>query len=122
MTIKVSYYPNKQVNKVRYFNSDGDHHREDGPAQLWYQENGKIYQEIYQKNGQLHREDGPAVIYYEEDGTSIHHIQHWIDGKAHKEDGPAFITYMDGEKSMEGYWKNGVLEKSVDYGSLAAKE
>ena len=47
---------------VRWFNTDGQWHREDGPAyegangtKLWY------------KNNELHRNDGPAIEYA--DGT-----------------------------------------------------
>jgi len=64
----------------RWYNSDGQLHRTDGPAfidadgtQHWY------------LCGLCHRKDGPAVIYA--DGT-----QDWyINGKHHRTDGPAVI-------------------------------
>ena len=65
----------------RWYNSDGQLHREDGPAvitnkhvKLWYY------------NGKLHREDGPAI----DDGDSM--LQAWYyHGNLHRLDGPAMI-------------------------------
>lgn len=42
----------------KYFNENGEFHREDGPA-LIYPSGTKVWY----KNGQFHREDGPAVFY-----------------------------------------------------------
>jgi hypothetical protein len=44
-----------KYNIKQWFNSQGQLHREDGPAVIW--PNGDKY---WYKNGQLHREDGPA--------------------------------------------------------------
>jgi hypothetical protein len=44
-----------EYNVKQWFNSQGQLHREDGPAVIW--PNGDKY---WYKNGQLHREDGPA--------------------------------------------------------------
>jgi len=41
---------------TRWYNEDGQYHREDGPAVEWADGTKKWY-----LNGQLHREDGPVV-------------------------------------------------------------
>lgn len=61
---------------IRYSNSDGIYHREDGPA--------VIKTDGYKSwwiNGLLHREDGPAKIYSDGD------VEYWLKGKRYsKED------------------------------------
>ncbi len=93
---------------VSYHLSNGDLHREDGPAieyangaKKWYL-NGKIHREggpaIQWKdgckwvfNGRIHREGGPAIEW--RDGTK----EWWFNGNLHREDGPA-IEYPNGSK------------------------
>lgn len=73
--------------KIEYRNSDGELHREDGPA-IEYDKGHKIWY----KSGVLHREDGPAVE-YDKGRKKI-----WVvNGKFHREDGPAF-EYANGLK------------------------
>ena len=65
---------------VKYKNSDGDLHRENGPA--------VIHRDGYQAwflDGKLHREDGPAVI------GSNNQEEWFLNGKRHRVDGPAAI-------------------------------
>ena len=71
---------------IRWYNEDGELHREDGPA-VEDADGGK---EWY-INGNRHREDGPAVDW--PDGTK----SWWINGERHREDGPA-AEYADGTK------------------------
>jgi antitoxin component YwqK of YwqJK toxin-antitoxin module len=52
-----------------WLDKDGEFHREDGPAEIWYCENGNILSEKYFLNNKLHREDGPALIGYFENGN-----------------------------------------------------
>ena len=105
----------------RWYNQEGQLHREDGPAILyqdgtteWYK-NGKLHREDgpaviipdgarkWYKNGKIHREDGPAVIY--QDGTE----KWFIDGRIHRGNGPA-IEYRNGNKE---YWIMGNLHREV---------
>ena len=76
---------------ARWYNEDGQLHREDGPAIEWA--NGD---KSWWLNGQLHREDGPAIEWA--DGTK----KWWLNGQYHREDGPA-IEWADGTKS---WWLN----------------
>ena len=72
----------------RYYNADGQLHREDGPAVVCSSGTREWWQ-----NGQLHREDGPAQV--GSDGTKL-----WcINGKYHRVGGPA-IEWHNGMK----YW------------------
>jgi len=77
---------------TKWYNLEGDFHREDGPAIECA--NGKKW---YYINGELHREDGPAVEY--ENGNKWH----YINGELHREDGPA-VEYANGNKT---YYING---------------
>ena len=88
--------------RIVYYNSSGEYHREDGPAviyadgdQLWY------------INNKFHREDGPAVTWA--NGNQYW----WINGKRHREYGPA-VTWADGDQE---WWINGeyVTDKVVTW-------
>ena len=78
---------------LRYYNAQGQIHREYGPAvegldgyRAWYQ------------NGKRHRADGPAVEY--NDGS-----REWRQhGRRHRIDGPA-VEYGDGTYE---WWLNGI--------------
>src|ERR1035437_9596517 len=66
---------------VRWRNSSGQLHREDGPALEW--PNGR---REWWLNGQRHRKDGPAL-----EGADGRH-EWWLNGQRHREDGPACET------------------------------
>ena len=81
---------------LRYYDADGNLHREDGPAKItgigctWY------------NHGVKHRSDGPACVNIAGDK------EWWINGERHREDGPA-VHYSDGHKQ----WRiNGVLHRT----------
>jgi hypothetical protein len=65
-------------------------HRENGPANISYYENGNIEYKGYYCNGSIHRINGPAFIEYYENGN-ICNEEYFINGKRHREDGPANI-------------------------------
>jgi hypothetical protein len=71
--------------------SNGEYHRDDGPAVI-YADGGKVW---YQ-HGYLHRDDGPAIEHA--DGSK----QWWQRGNRHRTDGPAII-YARGTKQ---WWLN----------------
>jgi hypothetical protein len=94
----------------RWYNEQGQRHREDGPAidcangdKEWFL-NGTLHREdgpaiewadgakSWFLNGTLHREDGPAVEWANGD-------KYWyLNDKLHREDGPA-MEWMNGDKS-----------------------
>jgi len=43
-----------------------------GPARIYYYENGNKEYEFYSLNGKYHNENGPAVIVYDENGNKKH--------------------------------------------------
>jgi hypothetical protein len=109
----------KEIDKlgiIRYFNDEGELHREDGPAvehsngsKYWYK-NGRLDREdgpavenyngskSWHANGLFHREDGPAIIYANGD-------MFWYrNGIPHREDGPAVESSKEGRKE---YWYEG---------------
>ena len=48
----------------RYYLKNGKKHNEHGPAELYFDKEGKVYIERYYIDGFKHREDGPSVVYY----------------------------------------------------------
>jgi hypothetical protein len=85
-----------KLGTIRYYNDNGNLHRDDGPAEEYLDGEKRWY-----NNGIPHREDGPAVEYV--DGTKF-----WYkNGKYHREDGPA-IEWSDGNKQ---YFYEGKLIK-----------
>ena len=72
----------------RWYNEQGQLHRENGPAIEWAEGIKSWY-----INGQRHREDGPAIEWASGD-------KYWyINDQRHRENGPA-IEYASGDK----YW------------------
>ena len=111
-------------------------HREDGPAIIVSDENGKIIKEEWFQYGKKYRENNkPAIVEYYENGnlksqtwyingkisnlTAPAQIKYyssgkkweerWLkNGKLHRENGPAFIEYLsNGEIDFEEYYENG---------------
>ena len=72
---------------TRWYNENGQLHREDGPAIEWADGDKE-----WCINGQYHREDGPAREWADGDKSW------WIQGQLHREDGPA-IEHNDGSKA-----------------------
>lgn len=85
----------------------GEFHRDDGPAQTKYNEDGSIWQDVYCQHGDISRKDGPAVIDYFPDG-SVRWASYYSEGDNCREDGPAEIKYNeDGSIDLETYlWEN----------------
>ena len=54
---------------VKIYTFRNRYHRLDGPAVVFYHDNGVIEEERYLKNGEYHREDGPAIIEYDTSGN-----------------------------------------------------
>lgn len=76
-----------------WLDSDGEYHRDDGPAVTDWEEGESWYQ-----HGVLHCDDGPARIYPNGDEEWYQH------GVLHREDGPAIVEggheewYLNGER------------------------
>jgi hypothetical protein len=86
-----------------WINSEGEWHREDGPAIEW-KDGGKFWY----INDKLHREDGPAEEYA--NGT-----KYWvINGERHREDGPA-IEYANGDESFFINGKSIMKDEWIQY-------
>ena len=77
--------------------------------------NGNIAHEIYYLNGNRHRENAPADIFYYENGLPHMEFYH-LNGEYHREDGPAYILYnKNGEIENEVYWLNEVIYSKEEY-------
>ena len=55
-------------------------HRDDGPASVECNKQGKPVKEMWYSYGQLHRIGGPAVIKYDDNGKVIYQ-RFYVDGK-----------------------------------------
>lgn len=96
---------------VRYFNSKGQLHREDGPALI--KADGE---KNWFRNGKIHRDNGPAVE--EPDGTKA-----WYrDGLQHREDGPALELPMFGGIADEWWIDGKQLTREQFISSVAARK
>ena len=78
---------------IRYFNADGQLHRETGPAAIWFDGSKFWFQ-----NGLRHRTDGPAIEF------SNGHVEWYQNNRLHRTDGPAVVYY----NGLRGWWINGV--------------
>ena len=54
-------------------------HKNDAPAHIEYDKNGKIEGEFYYQYGKLHRENGSAYITYKKDG-SVKVARYYLNG------------------------------------------
>ena len=61
------------------------YHRIDGPAIIWYNQDGSVECEYYHVNNKRHRLDGPAQIWYHEDG-SVKDGFYYINNKEYKKE------------------------------------
>ena len=98
----------QQRTDKQYFAEDGTTlHRLDGPAWIIKTETGRITH-IYYNMGQIHRDGGPAQIKYDENGMTMVEI-YFQNGVKHRDDGPAEIHYMDGSETVkkEVFYLNG---------------
>jgi len=94
--VTITYYHDDNETLIRgkrQFNSNGQLHRENKPAEIWYYESGEIEYKIYWLNDIKHRVDGPAYISYHQMNHNIEHVEYYINGKRHRLDGPASIWY-----------------------------
>lgn len=72
-TIPSLFIFNDACNVIKFmsYNINGVDHHEDGPAKIWYNEDGSIELEEWYKNGECHREGGPAIIEYDDCGNIV---------------------------------------------------
>ena len=96
---------------LQEYTIDGDFHRKDGPAEIWYYKNGQIETESWWMNNKHHRKDGPSYIWYYENGQV--HSEFWcLNNKQHRKDGPAEIWYYENGEINSGHWfYNGFKQK-----------
>lgn len=111
------------LKEIAFLDTEGEFHRENGPARLLFNEDGTFRRENwihgslhdenmpavldgngsfeYRKNGFLHRENGPARW-----DAESNKIEFWLNGKLHNESGPAVLYEENGKRYCE-YWVNG---------------
>lgn len=92
------FYPGGQLKSEKYLRYDGMNnvlHREDGPAETMYYENGQKECEKWYQNDRLHREEGPALITYLSDGQI--EMEAWFrNGQTYRpEGGSAVVSHHD---------------------------
>lgn len=78
---KCGRYFDGKLDWENYRNKNGNLHREDGPALIWYFVNGNIDIQEYWINGKLHKIDGPAKISYSYNNDRIKDKEYWLNGK-----------------------------------------
>lgn len=112
-----TYFDGDRIERWR--DSDGELHRENGPAKIVYRGNtDDIKEEHWYKHGKKHREDGPSFIIYNTARDGIEWVTaYYINDGLHREDGPAY-TRADGRKA---WYINDVPHRedgpAIDYGN-----
>lgn len=88
---------------------EGKCHRNDGPAAVVRDEQGRLIAEFWCQRGELHRSAGPAAIYYNCDHGGVEEERYFADGQLWREDGPAVIRYRVNGKSIQSasWWREG---------------
>lgn len=86
-------------------------HRDDGPAYIKRDSEGRVIEERWYRNGRLHREDGASLITYMLNG----HVdsEHWYrNGERHRIGGPALVEReCSKEMRRESWYYNGQLHR-----------
>lgn len=91
-----------------YYNENDEKHRDDGPAETRYFNNGNVEYEIYYENGKRHRDNGPAEIYYYSFGEICVEL-YFENGNQHRIGGPADISYYsNGDISFMIHFENNI--------------
>jgi antitoxin component YwqK of YwqJK toxin-antitoxin module len=108
---KKEYYRSGKIKEELYFIDEKSLlHRLDGPAYIYYYENGVILEKSYFINGENHRDNGgPAQINHFESGE-LQYEAYLIKGMRHRLDGPAEIMYYKSrEIRYEHYYIDDLL-------------
>ena len=74
------FWENGNLKREEFFNSDGQYHREHGPAYCRWYWDGKLEYEEYWLNGKLNNAAGPAVRYWYENGQ-LEHEAYCLNGR-----------------------------------------
>ncbi len=86
-------------------------HRDDGPAEIRYYDNGVIMHKKYMQNGVLHNENGPACVAYHNNGK-LEEISWYINGNYHRDKGPAVTKYyFSGNLNSTLWYRQGVKHR-----------
>lgn len=102
---RIIYDDKNNIEKEVWFYM-GIQHRKGAPSKIEYENNVKRL-EVWIENGFRHRIDGPAEISYYEDGKTIKFTNIFKHGKLHRKDGPAVLHYRkDGSSHIEQWHVN----------------
>jgi hypothetical protein len=100
---EVFHTDGETLSEQTWKNDDGNLHREDGPAQIYYDENGNVTLEIWFEDGKRHRLDGPAGTVYDENENIEEKL--WFENdNQHRLNGPANIEYDKQGNVTEKRW------------------
>jgi len=94
-----------------YNNDDAKPHNKNGPAEIGFYDD--CIEVLYYINGEVHRINKPAIIYYNCDGLIIEEW-YYIKGKCHNSVGPASRSYFN-KKWENFFFIDGVLLSHDDF-------
>lgn len=107
---------NIDVPSFNYWSCRSHMHREDGPADITTDKEGRIKKQDWFLDGKRHRDDGPSsqLMY---SGTHQIKALYWHQhGVAHREDGPAYQYWtINGELVSEEYHIDGTEMNSDEF-------
>jgi hypothetical protein len=106
-----SYFLDGNISYYCYKDEVGRPHRDGSmPAEVYFNECGKVKIETYYHHGMKHRDHLPANIHYNIDGSKSF-IAYYSYGKLDRKDGPALIKFdKDGNPTSQKWFDSGVLK------------
>lgn len=80
-------------------------YRPDGSVEhkVWHRAGIREMSRWYDEDGELHRDDGPANIYYREDGIT-RSGEEWFSHGRHRTDGPGHVAYNKKGEPVKETW------------------
>jgi hypothetical protein len=67
----------------RFYDAEGLQHRDNGAAWIHYWPNNIKSLEVWYRHGKIHREDGPAQIYYDRN-QNIEGVRYWFNNEVYE--------------------------------------
>jgi len=104
---KIIYRNDGSVDSKLWYTDNGNLHRVDGPAKIWYYPDGTVEFETWYQNGVLHRVDGPAFIEYRSEGI-VGEIGWWLYGSSYAFDEFLSVDGIDREAVVKWCLLNGM--------------
>lgn len=101
----IRYNENGKVEEEEWYLNDKSFRRDGGPVLIRYHENGKIEEEVWlSKNGKYNRGDDLPASINYREDGTLYLRKWYKNDQFHRRNGPAMIEYDENEKVIEERW------------------